>query len=265
MQHNKSDLSNKLNRFIKSIKHKKIVVAVSGGTDSLVLSKLVKKYAKEFVLAIVVGPNIPLEEINRAKAFANYLSVKIYILTYDPLSLPALRKNTDKRCYACKREMFRKLTKLKEELGYDMVIDGTKKTDLSEFRPGLKALKEFNIVSPFALSGITKADVLAIGKELKLDKWLMPSNTCYATRIMDNQEITIELLNRIREAEQIIRNITGLTLVRARMHVNNLCRIEVNPEHISKVSQDTIRTRLVKELSKIGIKYISLDLKGYKN
>ncbi len=257
-------LHNKINK-LKGILHdKKVIVAFSGGSDSLILSQLAKKYAKDLVLAIVTGPNIPIDEIDRAKDFAKVIDSPLYILEYDPLSSSSFYNNTPLRCYACKRLMFKKLNELKMDLKYDMIVDGTNKSDMNEDRPGLKALEEFGIISPFALSGISKKEVLLIGEELGLSSWLVPSNTCYATRIMDGLKITEELLNIIRQAELKIREICGVKLVRARIHTNLHCRIEVYPEEIHKLIQQDVRELLIKELSRIGLKYISVDLKGYR-
>ncbi len=258
------ELHKKLNKFKGIICDKKVVVALSGGTDSLVLSKLVSMYAKETTLAMIVGPNIPDDEIDRAKQFAEYLGLHLRTISYNPLSLESFSSNGRLRCYVCKKLMFEKLTELKNELNYDIIVDGTNKSDLNEIRPGLKALHEFNIVSPFAMSEITKNDVLELGKYLGLESWLVPSNTCYATRIIPPLEITEELLNVVRRAEHSIRKISNIKLVRARIHSNMLCRIEVLPEDIELLSREDIRPQIVDALHNLGLKYITLDLFGYK-
>ena len=39
------------------------------------------------------------------------------------------------------------------------MLDGTNLDDLSDFRPGLKALEELDIVSPLKVCGLTKDDI----------------------------------------------------------------------------------------------------------
>lgn len=39
------------------------------------------------------------------------------------------------------------------------VLDGTNLSDLGDYRPGLKALEELNVVSPLKDSGLTKEEI----------------------------------------------------------------------------------------------------------
>ena len=68
-------------------------------------------------------------------------------------------------------------------------MDGTNLDDLSDFRPGLKALDELKIKKPLAEAGLTKKEIRQLSKDLKLPNWNKHSSSCLATRIATDQQI----------------------------------------------------------------------------
>ena len=57
----------------------------------------------------------------------------------------------------------------------------------------------------------------------------------------------------------------GLLNVRVRYHRGDLARLEVPPDAISRLAEDTIRADLVEALTRLGFKYITLDLAGFRS
>ncbi|MBU2617653.1 MAG: TIGR00268 family protein, partial [Euryarchaeota archaeon] len=86
-----------------------------------------------------------------------------------------------------------------------------------------------------------------------------PSESCLATRIPFNSEVTLERLKRIEKAEEFIRSI-GLSSVRVRDHFP-VARIEVPRDEFDQVlgAED-----LVSELKRLGYKFVTMDIEGYK-
>ena len=61
-----------------------------------------------------------------------------------------------KRCYYCKKVVFSKVKEIAKENNIKYVVDGTNLDDLGDYRPGLKAIEELNVVSPLKECGFTK-------------------------------------------------------------------------------------------------------------
>ena len=136
--------------------------------------------------------------------------------------------NPPDRCYLCKRALYSRLIAVAEEAGFAPVLDGSNVDDLRDYRPGLRALGELGVESPFLGCGIGKADVRRIAHGLGLPTWRKPTNTCLLTRLPFGRRITMEGLQRIEEAERLLLD-RGYDWVRVRAH-GDLARIEVAPE-----------------------------------
>jgi uncharacterized protein len=109
---------------------------------------------------------------------------------------------------------------------------------------------------------LTKAEIRQISKEKGLSSWNKPAMACLATRIPYGTEITKEKLNRIAEAEKSLRQL-GFRHVRVRDH-DTLARIEVSPDQIASILDETINALVVMKLKTLGYKYVALDLEGYR-
>lgn len=85
--------------------------------------------------------------------------------------------------------------------GYNFVVYGTNHDDQNDFRPGLKALTELKIPSPFKEAGITKQEIRDISKHYGLPTWDKPAYACLLTRIPHNNTVNPNDLRRIGLAE----------------------------------------------------------------
>ena len=70
-------------------------------------------------------------------------------------------------------------------------------------------------------------------------------------------------MNRVGEAEQIIRRITGVQQIRVRDQ-NNLSRIEVERNEMKLFLDKKIMSEITGRLKRLGFKYVTLDLEGYR-
>ncbi|MGC8765437.1 MAG: ATP-dependent sacrificial sulfur transferase LarE [Brevinematia bacterium] len=250
-----------LEKFLKSLN--RIAIAFSGGLDSSFLTYFSKKIlGKENVLALTVYSPLKLsaEELEESKKIASEIDVNHKIVKFDILE--EIRFNPFDRCYLCKKRIFTDLLKIAEENGFTYLCEGTNVDDLADYRPGLKAIKELNVKSPFLEAGITKGDIRYFARKFKLSFWNKPSNACLISRLPYNTEISYELIERIARAESYIKKL-GFKIVRVRAH-NELARIEIGENEIRKVLKKEILKKIDRELKNIGFKYVSLDCSGYK-
>jgi len=87
---------------------------------------------------------------------------------------------------------------------------------------------------------------------------------CLASRIPYGEPITVERLKRIEEAEKAVRMLTGARLVRVRDH-GYIARIEVGRDERKSFFDENVLDRVLVELRKLGYKYVTLDLYGYRS
>ena len=112
----------------------------------------------------------PEFELNDAKKAANLIGAELRIINYDILQHSDITMNTADRCYYCKRKLFNAIIRQAAEDGYTTVIDGTNASDIEGDRPGMKALKELEVLSPLRECGITKETIRELSKEADLFK-----------------------------------------------------------------------------------------------
>jgi pyridinium-3,5-biscarboxylic acid mononucleotide sulfurtransferase len=255
---NDSKLS-KLDEIIKDLKS--VVVAFSGGVDSSFLVHRINLQKSVRMVAVTIRtPYIPAREIKEAVEFTAEHGINHQVI--DVTFPEIIRHNPIERCYLCKKILFTKIQNYASENGYRNVADGTNTDDASDFRPGIKALEEMKIVSPLALAGITKNEIRDFSKREGLPLWSKPAMACLLTRIPYDTEISDGNLRMVEAAEDFLFE-KGYPGTRVRMH-GEVARIECLPGYLDKIVHDPARDNLVSELKKIGFRYISLDLEGYR-
>ncbi len=126
----------------------------------------------------------------------------------------------------------------------------------------MQALEELEVKSPLREAGFTKADIRELSKELGLPTWNKHSNACLATRFPYGDELTVERLELVDRAEQLLGTL-GFSQLRVRVH-GDVARIEVSPSQIGKVLDESVRTEIVDKLKQVGFAYVTLDLSGYR-
>jgi len=256
----------KLRSFIKENGKDGVVIAFSGGVDSSTLAAICHEILGEKAVAVTaVSPVYPQEEVEEAKKIAKEIGIKHILLETNQLLNEDFVRNPENRCYYCKKELLESLKSLAENLGFKAVFEGTNYSDLNGHRPGFKAVKEMeNVYSPWAENGFTKEEIRTIARRIGLSVSDKPTLACLASRIPFGEKITLEKLNRIGKAENIIRKITRARQLRVRDH-NGLARIEVGRDERQIFFNTKIMDIIAKQLTELGFKYVTLDLEGYRS
>ncbi len=238
-----------------------IVIAFSGGVDSSFLLHRAHMLKKSSVIAVTIRtPYIPQREIDEAVEFTKSFGIRHKILE---LGFPeAIKNNPIERCYLCKKTLFSEILSFASAGGIKSIIDGTNADDAGEFRPGMKALKEMEVRSPLLEAGLTKNDIRQFSHDAGLKTWDMPAMACLLTRIPYNTDVNDGMLRMIESAENLFFE-SGYPGTRVRMH-GDLARIEALPGFMERIIQNPHRDNIISGLKKIGFRYISLDLEGYR-
>ncbi|HDR73094.1 MAG TPA: TIGR00268 family protein [Methanoculleus sp.] len=228
--------------------HAPLVVALSGGTDSMVLLAAASDTGV-CVAAVAVDTGLnPAGELARARALAKRIGAPLAVLHLDMLDFEEVRTNGPRRCYICKRAMMEAIVRWAEEHGYRAVADGTNADDDPADRPGMRALGDLGVISPFRRCGMGKEEIAGVARGLGIEA--IPSSSCMATRFSENTPLTPGRIERVRKAEALLRGeVAGRLRVR---DMDGHAVVEAEPSEHQKIR------RKKKEIEALGFASVRL-------
>lgn len=231
-----------------------VAIALSGGTDSSVLMAGARRCGVRAIAISVDTGLTPPGELAAARELADRLGIPHVTIPLDLLVTPAIRENRPDRCYVCKRAMMEAIICEAERRGCRTVIDGTHADDRPGVRPGIQALRELGVRSPFVECGMGKVDIEALAMELGVA--VRPPSACLATRIPAGEVITRESLALVGAAEALIaREIPGTVRVRCS---GRSATIEADPAHHRRLEQ------LIGAVKDLGFSGVVIACEGYR-
>ena len=240
-----------------------LVVAFSGGVDSTFLLRVAHDELGDKVWAVTArSSTYPEREYKEAVEFAQKNNINHFVIVSEELEVEGFSENPVNRCYLCKNELFTKVREIADQKGMKYVADGSNVDDLSDYRPGLQAVKEQKVVSPLKEAGMSKEDIRLLSKELGLATWDKQAFACLSSRFPYGQKITKEKLEMVDKAEQYLLD-RGFRTVRVRHH-GDIARIEVAAIERSKFFDEAVMNQISARFKEIGFAYTALDLKGYR-
>jgi pyridinium-3,5-biscarboxylic acid mononucleotide sulfurtransferase len=240
-------------------------VAFSGGVDSAVVAKAAQIALGENAVA-VTGTSAALAagELDAAKELAALIGIRHVVLATEEFANPNYVANHADRCYHCKTELYSRIGDISERLGVRVVVNGANADDLGDYRPGLRAAGEHKVQSPLAECDFSKQDVRMLAADWRLPVADKPATPCLSSRVAYGLQVTPERLAMIDGAERFLRTL-GFSELRVRYHADDMARIEVPIDRLPALSQPETRQAVVDELSRLGFKFITLDLGGFRS
>ena len=260
-----SDQLNRLQMRMEVLTESDTCIAFSGGVDSSLLLKTAamaaeKNYTK--VYAVTISTRLqPWEDTNIARRVAAEFGAEHHVLVIDESKNEEILKNSNRRCYWCKRFLFQSLKNWASGKGVGIILEGSNADDMQMYRPGLKAVAELDVISPLADLGITKKQVRQMAEELSISVANRPASPCMATRIPYDTPLDFAAMDRLAKGERQLREM-GFEVVRLRLH-GDIVRVEVAKEKLGEAVDK--RCEIISVLRDLDFRYITLDLEGFRS
>lgn len=242
----------------------RVLVAYSGGADSAFVLRVAREVlGKANVTAVIAkSPSLPESEFQAAKKVADEIDAELLVVETEELKDPGYAANSNRRCFFCKSELYSRLLPIARERGGALLINGTNRDDLGDWRPGLEAGRDYGVKSPLTEAGFGKEEVRFYSRQLGLSTAEKPQAACLASRVPFGTEVTEERLRQIEAAEEILKQLR-FNVVRVRW-IERSALMEVGPEEVSRFFRDReIRENVLVRLKKLGFDSVAIDPEGY--
>jgi uncharacterized protein len=255
-------LESKINSLTDWLTERKgVLVAWSGGVDSTFLAVMAHRVLGQATLAVTAdSPSFPRDDLRATKALAKQFGLRHKVIATAEMANPVFTANPPDRCYHCKSELFGTLRRLADQAGLADVADGSNADDTGDFRPGTRAAQEHGVKRPLQELGFTKEEIRAASRVLGLPTADKPATACLTSRIPYGTPITPENLAVVEKSERVLQKL-GFVKCRVRLH-GDVGRIELPPEELGQALAK--REAILEGLKKAGVRYITLDLQGYR-
>ena len=238
-----------------------VAIAFSGGADSTLLLYAAHDELGDNAVAMTALSSVfPSREKEAAAQFCKTYGIRHILVDFDVFAVKDFEKNPKNRCYLCKTALFKQMKSRAAELGFLYIAEGSNMDDMGDYRPGMQAIAELEVISPLRIAGLTKKDIYDISRELDLPTSNKPSAACLASRFAYGETITEKKLSMIGNAEQFLLDM-GFSQIRVRMH-GDMARIETIQDQMLMVLEN--REAIYDHMRALGFTYISLDLRGYR-
>lgn len=241
-----------------------VLVAYSGGVDSTLLAYLSRDELGDRARVVIgLSPSVSEYQRQQATETSERFGFDVESVETAEMKSPAYVQNSGDRCFHCKSELYDRLTAIAAERAISYVVDGTNADDLSDYRPGRRAATERSVRSPLAECGLSKNEIRKLSKKYDLPTWDKPASPCLASRLPNGVPVTIERLSKIERGEAVLRDF-GFREFRLRLH-DDIARLEIAAEELPKALNINTVEALSRSLKKIGFRFVTLDLEGFRS
>lgn len=241
----------------------RVMVAFSGGTDSAYLAWAATHVLGNNSLAVTAdSASIPESHKRDAEAFVERFGIAHEYIQTREFDNPDYVRNSPDRCFHCKDELFTRLEELGRERGIAHIVYGVNLDDLGDYRPGQGAAKNHRVAAPLADVSLSKAEIRELSRRVGLPTWDRPASACLSSRIPYGTPVTIQNVKTVETGEEELKAL-GFRQFRVRFH-GEVVRIEIAREEMARAMSIEMAARFTEIFKKLGFKYVTLDLEGYR-
>ena len=242
--------------------YESLIVAYSGGVDSSFLAAVAHEVLGVKTLAVTSrSPSVAPEELDAAVELAAAWGWRHIVVDTDEMNDPRYIANDGRRCFFCKTELYSHLDRVAVAEGITKVANGANVDDLGDYRPGMEAALNFEVVSPLVEAGMKKQDIRDLSKEMGLPTWDKPAQPCLSSRIPYGTSVSIEALTRIGRSEKGLREL-GFPVVRVR-HYGDTARVEIPLDDFERF--ESVRSAAEQLVLTSGYQVMELDPNGFRS
>ena len=239
-----------------------LIVAYSGGVDSTFLAAVAHQVLGVNTLSVTSrSPSVAPEELEAAIALARTKGWRHLVVDTNEIEDPRYLANDGRRCFFCKTELYVHLEQVAVAEGITKVANGANTDDLGDYRPGMEAAKNFEVVSPLVEVGMSKKEIRDISKRMDLPTWDKPAQPCLSSRIPYGTAVSVRALSMIGKSEKGLRDL-GFGVVRVR-HYGQTARVEIPMDDFERFEH--VRFEAEQIILASGYKVMELDPKGFRS
>ena len=240
----------------------RVVVAFSGGVDSAVVAAAAfRALGSNAVAWTSLGAAVPEADRASAMSVARSIGIEHVMVPTHEIHNPDYLANGPDRCFHCKSTLYSTIAAWVKEHEYETILSGTNVEDLGDYRPGLQAAADWNVRAPLADLGYGKQAVRGIAAVWGLEVANKPASPCLASRIAYGQVVTMGRLNRIQAMESWLHG-QGFYDVRARLHAEDLLRLEIQATELAAAVSEPMRSQIAVKATELGFRYVTIDIQG---
>ncbi len=243
-----------------------LLVAYSGGVDStFLLAEAVATLGDRALGVVADSPSLPRSSLAAALATAEGFGAAVEVISTTEMDDPRYARNPVNRCYFCKLELFTRMDRMAAERGFRALAYGENADDALQVRPGAGAAREFQVLAPLRMSGLTKAEIRYLSRERGLPTADIPAQPCLSSRIPYGTVVTTSALRMIEQAEEYVRSL-GFAIFRVRYIAPEsgppVAKLLVDPVEMNKLGP--LETQIREAFWAIGFRDLVIDPNGYK-
>ena len=242
-----------------------VIVAYSGGVDSALVSQISHDVLGpgNALIVTAVSDSLAEYELEDAQRLALDRGWNFRTIATSEMEDERYLRNDGARCFFCKSELYERLGQLTKSAGYNVIANGANRDDLGDYRPGMKAAKDFSVRSPLVEVGIGKQEVRALALQAGLPNWDKPAQPCLSSRIPYGTHVTIDTLRMISKAEKHLRSL-GFLECRVR-HYGETARIELPLDMLPIYNETSMRSQADSGIIAAGYRRVEIDPKGLRS
>jgi pyridinium-3,5-biscarboxylic acid mononucleotide sulfurtransferase len=243
-----------------------LLVAYSGGVDSTFLLAEAAGVLSDRALGVIAdSPSLPRSTLAAALANAKSFGAQVEVISTEELDDPRYTSNPVNRCYFCKLELFTRMHRMAGDRGFSALAYGENADDAQQIRPGSGAAREFRVLAPLRVAGLTKVEIRQLSRERHLPTAEMPAQPCLSSRIPYGTAVTTTALRMIEQAEEYVRS-RGFRIFRVRYLEEPgrppVAKLQLDPMEMCQLPP--LEAQIRDALRAIGFRDLAIDPDGYQ-